>query len=295
MPMLTTLRIGLPVEPRPLARAHRVGERRHPVEHLVHLGDHVDAVDDERAASRHPQRDVEHRAVLGDVDLLPGEHRVAPLRDARLFRERDEQPQRLVGDAVLRVVEEEARRLDGEPLGAAGIVGEELAEMRLPHLRRRAPRAPARRGCRCAEAIGHCHSPRTEAPWMRGAPHPSTRIAYAVVDRASQGRAWSSPAPRVASARPAPGSSPPRARTCSSTTTAARSGPRALAAELGGAPIAQADLTVEADVDRLFADGARGARLRRRLRGRRGRLAGGGRARLGAAARALGGDAPRRT
>jgi 3-oxoacyl-[acyl-carrier protein] reductase len=33
---------------------------------------------------------------------------------------------------------------------------------------------------------------------------------------------------------------------------------RALAAELGGAPVSQADLTVESDVDRLFAD-ARGA------------------------------------
>ena len=66
----------------------------------------------------------------------------------------------------------------------------------------------------------------------------------------------------------------------------------AVAAEIGGAPIAQADLTVEADVDRLFADGARDARLGRRLRRRRGRLAGRGRARLGAPARALGGDAP---
>ena len=64
----------------------------------------------------------------------------------------------------------------------------------------------------------------------------------------------SSRARRAGSARHAHAPSRPRARTCSCTTTAARSGRRALAEELGGAPVAQADLTVEADVDRLFAD-----------------------------------------
>ena len=59
--------------------------------------------------------------------------------------------------------------------------------------------------------------------------------------------------PPAGSAQPARGSSPPRARTCSCTTTAARSGRPRVAAEIGGAPIAQADLTVEDDVDRLFA------------------------------------------
>ena len=34
---------------RPLARAHPLGEGGHPVEHLVHLLDDVDAVDDQRA------------------------------------------------------------------------------------------------------------------------------------------------------------------------------------------------------------------------------------------------------
>ena len=119
----------------PLAGADGVGERAHPVEHLVHLGDDVDAVDDERAFARHPQRHVQHGAVLGDVDLLAGEHRVAPLGDAGLLRERDEAPHRLVGDAVLRVVEEEPGRLAGEPLGAAGVGGEEVAQVHVPHAR----------------------------------------------------------------------------------------------------------------------------------------------------------------
>ena len=63
----------------------------HPVEHLVDLLDDVDPVDDERALARHPQRHVEHGAVLGDVDVLAGEHRVATLLDAALARQLAEQ------------------------------------------------------------------------------------------------------------------------------------------------------------------------------------------------------------
>ena len=79
MPMLTTLRIGWPVWPCHSPERTRSAERGHPVEHLVHLGDDVDAVDDQRRALRHPQRDVQDRPVLGDVDPLAGEHRLDPL------------------------------------------------------------------------------------------------------------------------------------------------------------------------------------------------------------------------
>ena len=65
---------------------------------------------------------------------------------------------------------------------------------------------------------------------------------------------------------------------------------RALAEELGGAPVAQADLTVEADVDRLFADAREALGDGRGLRRRGGRLPVGGRARLGARPRALRAD-----
>ena len=66
----------------PLAGADPLGEGAHPVEHLVDLLDDVDAVDDQRALARHPQRDVQHRAVLGDVDVLAAEHRLAALGEA---------------------------------------------------------------------------------------------------------------------------------------------------------------------------------------------------------------------
>ena len=86
MPMLTMFRIGLPVWPFQSPGAHPVGEVGHPVEDLVDLGDDVDAVDDQRRALGHAQRDVQDRAVLGDVDRLAPEHHVPALARARTPR-----------------------------------------------------------------------------------------------------------------------------------------------------------------------------------------------------------------
>ena len=116
-------------EARPLPRANSVRERGHPVEHGVHVRDDIDAVDDERAPARHAQRDVQDRAILGDVDPLAREHRVASLGDPCLGCEIEQEREGLVGDPVLRVVEEEPGRLDREPLGSIGIGGEELAKV----------------------------------------------------------------------------------------------------------------------------------------------------------------------
>ena len=130
MPMLTTLRIGLPVWPVHSPRADPLAKARHPVEHLVDLRDDVVAVDDQRALARHPQGDVEHGAVLGDVDVLAA--RTSP-RAARAARARRRAPtssaERLVGDPVLRVVEVEPGRLGGQPLAAVGVGGEEVAQV----------------------------------------------------------------------------------------------------------------------------------------------------------------------
>ena len=71
-----------------LAGAHRVGECRHGVQHRVDLRHDVVAVDREALAVGRPQRDVQHGAVLGDVDLLAGEHGVAPAFDVGRLGER---------------------------------------------------------------------------------------------------------------------------------------------------------------------------------------------------------------
>ena len=80
MPILTTLRMRLPVWPGERAAAQTRGEVRHRVEHLMDVGHHVGAVDLDVGAARRAQRHVQHGAAFGRVDLLAGEHRVAPVR-----------------------------------------------------------------------------------------------------------------------------------------------------------------------------------------------------------------------
>ena len=66
----------------PCAAAHAVGEVGHLVEHGVHLGHHVLAVDDDVGRSRGAQGHVQDRAVFGDVDPVAAEHRVDALAQA---------------------------------------------------------------------------------------------------------------------------------------------------------------------------------------------------------------------
>jgi hypothetical protein len=66
--------------------AHAVGKSRHLIEHGVHFGNDVLAPSDQdRGAARSAQRDVQHGAVLGDVDLLAAEHRVDALAQPRFL------------------------------------------------------------------------------------------------------------------------------------------------------------------------------------------------------------------
>ena len=143
MPMLTTFLIGRPVAP--FHSPDRTESANAPIRSSTSCTSATTSTPSTTSEllARHPQRHVEHGAVLGHVDALAGEHRVAPLGDTCLLGERDEKPERLVGDAVLGVVEEEARRLAREPLGAAGIRGEEIDEGARPEPRPRALRAPA--------------------------------------------------------------------------------------------------------------------------------------------------------
>ena len=129
MPILMMLRIGLPVWPFHSPDRICVREAGHPVEHLVHLGDDVDPVHDERGPLRHAQGDVQHRAVLGHVDPLAREHGVPVPLELRLLGQLDQEAQGLVGDPVFRIVEVEPDGLRAEPLAPGRILGEELAEM----------------------------------------------------------------------------------------------------------------------------------------------------------------------
>ena len=63
------------------------------------------AVDLDDRAGRRPQRDVQHGAVLGDVDPLAGEHRVAAGRHAGDVGDGQQGGQHVVVDALLGVVD----------------------------------------------------------------------------------------------------------------------------------------------------------------------------------------------
>ena len=118
----------------PGAAAHAVAEVRHLVEHGVHLGHHVLAVDDDGGAARRAQGHVQDRAIFRDVDLLTPEHGVDARAQAGFLGQLQEELEGFVGDAVLRVIEVEAHGLDRQALAACGIIRKELAEMQFPDL-----------------------------------------------------------------------------------------------------------------------------------------------------------------
>ena len=120
---------AFPGVPLPFTGADPVGEGRHPVQHGVHVGHHVPAVHQDALAAGRPQRHVQHRPPLGDVDPVAAEHGVDAFPEARGPRQLQQQPQGLVGDAVLGIVEIEPGVLDGEPLAAALVLGEQRAQV----------------------------------------------------------------------------------------------------------------------------------------------------------------------
>ena len=134
MPILITLRMRLPVWPFQSPLRTPIGERGHLVEHGMNLGHDVLAVMDDRSAARRAQGDVQHRALLGGVDLLAAEHGVDALAQARLLGELQQQGQGFVGDAVLGIVEIDSGGFGHEPLAAPAILGEELPQLGAPDL-----------------------------------------------------------------------------------------------------------------------------------------------------------------
>ena len=129
MPILIDVADALAGMTAPRAGTHPLGELRHRVQHLVHVRHDVMAIDQDARIARRAQRHVQHRALLGDVDLVAAEHRIATLRHAALLRELQQQPHGLVGDAVLRIVEVQSGALCRQAFATARIIGEELPQV----------------------------------------------------------------------------------------------------------------------------------------------------------------------
>jgi hypothetical protein len=81
-----------------------------------------------------PPRHVQDGAALRGVDCLAAEHGVDSGADVRFLSQSQEELQRFVADAVFRVIEENARRLDDQTLAAAGILREELPQVQFSDL-----------------------------------------------------------------------------------------------------------------------------------------------------------------
>ncbi len=113
----------------PLARAHPLREGGHPVEDRVHGRHDVLAVDLDHRVTRRPQRGVQHRTVLGDVDPLAAEHGVPQPEHVRRGGQLAQQPQRLVGDEVLGVVDVQITDLERVPGAAPGVGREQVPQM----------------------------------------------------------------------------------------------------------------------------------------------------------------------
>src|SRR5215470_4809685 len=116
-----------------LAAADAVGELGHLVEHGMNLRHDVLAVDDDGRASRRPQRHVQDRAIFRDVDFLAPEHRVDSFAQPGLLGELDEQAQRLVLNAIFRIIQEHTGGFRRHPLPARGILREQVAQVPTTH------------------------------------------------------------------------------------------------------------------------------------------------------------------
>ena len=172
MPMLTMLRIGLPVCPFHAPPRTRFGEVRHPVEHGVHSGTtflpstRIDASRGARSATWSTARFSE--------TLIFSPRNMASMRARRpqSSARRMSSAQSLVGDPVLRVIEIEARGVQRQPFTSFRVVREQLAQMhvadlpmvlfeRLPRRLRRKPSGAGRRHVAETHPTASCTSPRT--------------------------------------------------------------------------------------------------------------------------------------
>ncbi len=124
MPMLMTSVIGWPSAPRTRPSRTSAAKLEHFFPHADDLGHHVLAVDQDRLAVEIAQGGVQDGALLGGVDLLAGEHRLALGFDLGGLGELDERAEDGGVDALLRVIEQEIVEGDAELLEPRRIVGE---------------------------------------------------------------------------------------------------------------------------------------------------------------------------
>src|SRR5258708_29340152 len=95
----------------------------------MHAWHDIIPVDYDGCTARRAQRHMKQGRVFGAVDFLAVEHRVDPLPQAGFLRELGEKLKRLVSDAILRVIEINARRFGGKAPATLTVIGEQIPQM----------------------------------------------------------------------------------------------------------------------------------------------------------------------
>ena len=104
-----------------LARTHRLRERRHAVEHVVHVLHDITAVHLEPRAARRAQRHVQHGTAFGGVDGVACKHRVAAGFHVRRLGKPGEEIHRARVDRGLRPVDKQVVEPQRKPCETARI------------------------------------------------------------------------------------------------------------------------------------------------------------------------------
>jgi len=101
----------------------------------MYVGHDVLTVGDDHGVRRRAQRHVQHRAVLGDVDVLAGEHRRPQPHQTGLLRELGEQVDGLRRHPLLGVVQVDALGMKVQDCPAIRVLREQLPQMGVAQLR----------------------------------------------------------------------------------------------------------------------------------------------------------------
>ena len=116
-------------DPHPLARTHLVGKGEHLLQHIVDIRHHVLPVNRQLRVARQPKRGVQHRTVLGDVDVLAAKHRIPAASDVGLFCEPQQRRYDVVVDEVLRQIDVQIPDGVRETGGPFRVVGESFTKI----------------------------------------------------------------------------------------------------------------------------------------------------------------------
>ena len=147
----------------PLARPHALGEGVPPAQHLVHVGHDILAVHGQRRVGREAEGRVEHGPVLGDVDVLTGEHGVAAGRDPDLLGEAEQRGVDAIVEEVLGEVDEQVARPQGLVRNPGRVVGEVSPKVQVVAVSEAGQLGPGARGGGVDRTLTHARAASSDA------------------------------------------------------------------------------------------------------------------------------------